>query len=106
MSRQRCLCLSLLVAAVLLSAGWAGGEEVYFADPNLELAVRQRLSVFEPTPITDSSMLNLRYFIDYLFMDITDLAGLEYALNLEYLRLDNTRITDLSPLSGLGGNRS
>ena len=73
---------------------------VYFADANLEAAVRYALSI-PSDPITPDDMLLLTGL--YAYWDyITDLTGLEYAINLQYLNLGgNYTLTNLTALAGL-----
>jgi cyclic lactone autoinducer peptide len=81
---------------------------VSFPDPLLEAQVRLSLSIDSETDITDSLMLELEVLdIDASndfsgeLSGISNLTGLEYALNLNYLRLSYTDVTDLSPISDL-----
>jgi Leucine-rich repeat (LRR) protein len=72
---------------------------VVFNDSNLEQAVRDALS--KPTgDILDTDMATLTSFVaqkDSIF----DLTGLEYAINLRDLFLDDNLIVDLTPLESL-----
>ncbi len=86
---------------VALSSFWvcrAGAEEpVYFADPNLKVAVERDLHLWDPTATDMLGLTRLQGTWD----GISDLTGLEYAANLQELWLDRNQISDLSPLSGL-----
>jgi len=80
----------------------ATGEIVHFADPAVEEAVRRRLDIPDTAQITSTDMLELDHLTLNLFCgDTTNLGGLEYAVNLRSLRMDHTRVADLSPLSRL-----
>ncbi|MHC5000364.1 MAG: putative Ig domain-containing protein, partial [Planctomycetota bacterium] len=74
-----------------------GEPPVYFADPNLKLAVETELGIIDPNP-TDMLALGL---LDAQNKAITNLIGIEYALNLTNLNIQQNQIIDLSPLSGL-----
>ncbi len=75
------------------------GEPVQFADPALEEAVRDTLRI-KSRELVESDLTILKGF-DATELGITDLTGLEYAINLEYLSLDFNEITNLEPLKGL-----
>jgi len=89
-------------AIVVLSIGMLSvsrlyAQPVHFEDPNLKGAVETRLGLTEPN---SEDMLRLEVLTaDNL--GITDLTGLEYALNLTRLRLYNNDIADISPLQNL-----
>ena len=69
-------------------------------DPNLESEVRKKLDVPSGVAITRLDMLKLKvaHFIDG---QITDLTGLEHAINLQELVLHNQQIIDITPLRRL-----
>ena len=69
-------------------------------DPNLRQAIRETLQLPDGVPITQQEMLRLRD-LDAAKREITDLTGLEYAINLKGLGLYHNPITDISPLSHL-----
>src|SRR6185503_8382194 len=72
---------------------------VVFADHSLETAVRMHLGI--PTdPLLSNDMQRLAG-LAAREAGITNLAGLNYALNLTNLDLYGNRVRDLSPLSGL-----
>ncbi len=101
-SRRASLHLAAIALAVLFTAPAAMGEDVNFPDPALEAAVRVRLGIAAPTPITDVDMQSLRWlsYSNYESTDI-DITGLEYATNLEGLALYGN-VSDLTPITGLG----
>jgi hypothetical protein len=80
---------------------WAE-EPVFFPDAILKAAVEDALWTLDPTP---TDMLELTALDGSnpgdSWPSITDLTGLEYALNLQTLELRHHKISDLSPLSGL-----
>lgn len=94
------LMCTLIATAAVLSWPLASlaEEPVYFADANLKAAVETALGVTNPTP-TDMLALN-----DYLYvgpLGITDITGIEYAVNLTGLGLGGNPISDVTPLAGL-----
>ncbi|MBN1362027.1 MAG: leucine-rich repeat domain-containing protein [Sedimentisphaerales bacterium] len=87
--------------AVLLSCvlhGWVRAEDpVYFPDARLKAAVEDALWVWDPTA---TDMLGLTS-LDAASHGISNLGGLEYAVNLQTLVLRWNRISDISALSAL-----
>ena len=74
---------------------------VAIPDANLRTAIEAALSKPGGAPITQAEMTTLD-ILKASNADISDLTGLEFAINLIALGLDsNNRIADLSPLSGL-----
>jgi hypothetical protein len=83
-----------------LACAWAE-DPVYFADAKLKAAVEHALWTSDPTP---SDMLGLTSLFAGEYPGdpgISDITGLEYATNLQTLRLPHNRIDDVSALSGL-----
>ena len=70
---------------------------VNFADANLKAAVEAKLGVTNPT---EDDMLKLTY-LDARTRGITSLIGLETALNLTTLYLNQNAVSDLAPVAGL-----
>ena len=69
-------------------------------DPNLKQAIREALQLPEGIPITQLVMLQLTR-LRATDIGITDLTGLEYAINLDNLDLGGNQIRDIRPLAGL-----
>ena len=91
-----------LIFGMLLSAipaVVAASEVVTFNDDGLEAAVREALDK-SVGDITAEDMAGLTE-LDASDRGITDLSGLEYAVNLRKLNLLKNQISDLSPLAGL-----
>jgi hypothetical protein len=90
---------ALLVPSLFFWLGsvWAA-EPVHFVDPHLKAVVEEALWISDPTP---EDMLGLLPLLVAESRGITDLTGLEYATNLQELRIRGNRVSDLSPLSGL-----
>ena len=74
-------------------------EEVTFADPNLEAAIRSAISK-QSGPIYTSD-LDVLTELGARHRSIVDLTGLEHCTSLTRLYLDNNEISDISPLSSL-----
>ncbi len=93
--------LALVLSSLLLGTAWAE-EPVHFPDPKLKAAVEDKLFISDPTP---TDMLGLTELVIPLTWQrinaISNLSGLEYAMNLTTLNLKYHTVYDLSPLSGL-----
>ena len=83
------------------------GVDITIPDPNLELAIRAGEREGEGMegpniegPITDTDMA-LLIRINAFDLGITDLTGLEHAINLTNLGLGENLISDISPLAAL-----
>ena len=76
------------------------GESVHIPDANLRSAIAEILGKAPSATITVEDMSTLTFF-DAEEMDIQDLEGLQFAVNLEELSLHGNPVSDLSPLSGL-----
>ena len=92
---------ALAICAFLLKTATAE-EPVSFGDANLKAAVEEELWILNPTP---SDMLGLTK-LSYNGRQspnavITDLTGLQYAVNLQSLSLPSHGFSSLSPLSGM-----
>ena len=76
------------------------GASVYIPDPNLRAVIEENLGKTPNAPITVEEMATLeRIFPEE--KGISDLTGLEFATNLEWLKIQGNQISDLSPLAGL-----
>lgn len=77
-------------------------DPVSFHDPNLQIAVEETLWTPDPTPADMATLTKLEWIEGGpQRLRISDLTGLEYAVNLEELNLRMNLISDLAPLSGL-----
>ncbi|WP_428909834.1 leucine-rich repeat domain-containing protein [Niallia sp. Krafla_26] len=85
-----------------LSANAESDEIVTFEDENLEAIIREYLENVDQ-PITKTEMAEeLHYLeIDNRYGDITSLAGLEYAINVESLYIINISATNLDVVGHL-----
>jgi hypothetical protein len=97
----RILTCGLIACMLLLAvpAGAAASEDVSFPDANLEAAVRDALRKPEEG-ITVDDMATLGV-LDADDRGISDLSGLEHAVNLRELDLEGNEISDLGPLANL-----
>ena len=78
------------------------GASVYIPDPNLRAILEENLGKTPNTPITVEEMATMHR--NRIFAEdkgISDLTGLEFATNLEWLKIQGNQISDLSPLAGL-----
>ena len=73
---------------------------VFFSDLNLRTAIEQTLNIAPGTAITPATMAKLRIIVADE-QEISDLRGLEFAINLERIEFRRNAISDLSPLAGL-----
>ena len=71
---------------------------VEIPDPKLKRLIRETLSLPEAVPLTQGQMLRLTRLDAGGDRGITNLTGLEYAINIRSLRLHNNPIVDISPL--------
>lgn len=75
-------------------------KPVLIPDPNLATAIRGHLGLAHGHPITQLDMLGLRRLEAYA-KQITDLTGLQHAINLESIGLNDNQVVDLTPLAQL-----
>ena len=75
-------------------------ETISIPDPDLEREIRRSLHLVSWKPITQQDMLGL-LILAVRDVPIKDLSGLEYAINLRLIRLNNTEITDINLLAKL-----
>ena len=76
------------------------GTSVHIPDANLRAAIEETLDKARGDTITVADMATL-ISLSAVTRDIRDLTGLQFATNLEELRLDDNPLSDLSPLAGL-----
>ncbi len=76
--------------------------EEWMPDPHLERAVREALEIPDEIPIHPGDMPGLHnLFLREIEHDIRSLRGLEHAINLEFLHLGRSEVSDLTPLAEL-----
>ena len=89
----------LLLIATLGGITHAQDAADWMPDANLERAVRERLDIPNEIPMLPANMKELIYLeVEH---DIESLKGLEHAINLEFLHLSRSKVSDLTPLAGL-----
>ena len=95
---RKFLWLCLLLVSV---AGYAQeAPETWMPDPALREAVREALELPAGVPLTKDHIRDLDIFIAE-GRGISDLTGLEFAINLREVNLGDNSITDLRPLANL-----
>ena len=94
--------LALLIC-VVLSAPLFAEEPVYIPDDVLKVAIEDELGIIDPTPTDMLSLTSLRQSMerDTQMDGIRDLTGIQYAVNLQDLKLRLNRISSISHLSKL-----
>ena len=90
--------LSLLLTIVLGRVAFA--QVVDIPDSGLRSEIQRRLNLPSGEPITREQMRQLTY-VDADYLGITDLSGLEYAIDLEGLELRGNALTDISQIASL-----
>ena len=93
-------CFTLFLLICLMIPVTVTAQPVHIPDPNLRAAIETNLGKVSGDPITAAEMATLAYF-DTKEANISDLTGLESAVNLTFLFLWDNAISDLRPLSGL-----
>ena len=94
------LLLSVLWLWLIVPGVVSAQEVVDIPDPGLRAAIAQALGKAPGDTITRAEMETLVEF-QAIGRDITDLRGIEFAINLTELALWFNNITDISPLSSL-----
>ena len=92
---------ALLLITTPVGITHAQDEEAWMPDPNLRWFVRERLEIPDNTPMTPQDLLRLTDLEIRATDLIANLQGLEYAVNLEFLNIESSNISDLTPLAGL-----
>ena len=78
--------------------------ENWMPDPNLRHVVRKKLEIPNDTPLMIHDMLQL-YDLVSISDGIRSLEGLQYAVNLEFLHVAPSHISDLTPIRDLSNLR-
>ena len=94
------VCTLILCAVLFLTPLSTSAQTVNIPDANLREAINEVLGKAPNARITTDEIATLRE-LNALSMDIKNLTGLEAAVNLEGLGLNNNIISDISPLTGL-----
>ena len=88
---------ALIYLSLILVVAQSHAQLLEIPDPNLKQAILETLNLPDEIPLTQQEMSRLRN-LDAEERDITDLTGLEYAINMRSLRLHRNPIVDISPL--------
>ena len=83
---------------------YAEDAEEWMPDPALREAVREKLEIPDEIPMLPEDMTEL-YDLLIIEHDIRSLRGLEHAVNLEFLGIDRSEVSNLTPLAGLKNSR-
>ena len=94
------ICTLVFCAVLLIIPLSTSAQTINVPNANLRKAINEALGKGPNARITADEMATLRE-LHAVSMDIKNLRGLEAAVNLEDLRLNNNLISDLSPLVGL-----
>ena len=93
----------MIALLIVINAAYAQ-ESQWMPDPILQKAVRQQLGMDADSPLTKADMLRLAS-LNTLELQITekisDLTGLEYAINLEFLAVVGNHVQDFHSLANL-----
>ena len=90
---------ALLLIATFVSIGHAENEQDWMPDAHLEQTVREKLDIRAGIPMLPEDMAALYDLV--VEGDIKSLRGLEHAINLEFLHLSRSEVSDLTVLAGL-----
>ena len=92
-----CLCVLIVLG---IASGVTSAQEEWMPDPILTEAIREEIRLPAAAPLKKEDMLGF----ESLYVDnkgISDITGLEYAINLKELHISRNPITDLWPLANL-----
>ncbi len=96
-SRASCALCSVLVLCAFGDPAIA--DDVAFADPRLETAVRSALGIPSPAPVTEANMLTMTGRFEARGLNVAALDGIEYAKNVTELNLHYNKISSVVPLA-------
>ena len=91
--KLRSICIFFFIVCSLAHAA------EWMPDAHLEQAVRDELQFPDGTPMLPEDIAPLTHLVAE--HNIESLKGLEYAINLEFLHIGRTKVSDLTPLSEL-----
>ena len=100
MTKQPFRCTLLFLLICFSISVTATAQTVNIPDPNLRAAIENQLGKPSGATITTADMASLTRLSAHR-SNISDLTGLETALNLTSLTLDHNSISDISPVEGL-----
>ena len=85
---------------LIVTLGGITHAQEWMPDAILRQAVREALEIPDEIPIHPGDVVGL-HELHLIELDIRSLKGLEYAVNLEFLVIDRSEVSDLTPLAGL-----
>ena len=91
---------SLMVALFIGANATYAQDTHWMPDSNLRQAVRETQDIPEDVPLTIRDLQRMTDLI-VLSSDISNLQGLEHAVNLRFLHITHSLISDLTPLKNL-----
>ena len=97
---KQSLCFTFFLLMYLIFSMDATTQVIDIPDPNLRAAIEAELGKASGAPITADEMATLPR-LEAPEADISNLIGLEHAINLKKLNLWSNSVKDLSPLAGL-----
>ncbi len=98
--KQFCKWWLYVFVIFLVAGGVTSAQDEWMPDPNLRQAVREALELPDGTPLTQP-IINQLTELNAANSQITDLTGLEHAINLTRLDLGVNDIRNIFPLAGL-----
>ena len=100
--RFQLILVSVVGILVYNAFSYAEDAEDWMPDPALREAVREKLKIPDEIPIHLGNMPGLHELrLIEIEHDIRSLRGLEYAVNLKFLTIDRSEVSDLTPLAEL-----
>ena len=101
-TRSTVICIAVFcVLLFIIPLSTSAQTVVNIPDANLRQAINEALGKAPNARITVDEMATLTTRLDANNKGISDLTGLEFATNLEWLKIEENQISDLSPLAGL-----
>ena len=100
MKKYKMLAITISLVVLLTMIAGCTKSEGFFPDKNLEAAVRVALDKLLGEKITTDDLTDLTK-LSAGDSNITDLAGIEYCINLNEFDLSNNKISDILPLLSL-----
>ena len=97
---NRLLRISTVIVLFIVMPGLSLASDITFSDVNLETKIRESLNIPEPTPITQTDMETLLLFSP-VGSQITNIEGLEHAVNLTSINFYGNQISEVTPVSAL-----
>lgn len=92
-----CLCVFVILD---ITSRVTSAQEEWMPDPILREAIREEIRLPAAAPLKKEDMLKFE-FLSVHNKGISDITGLEYAMNLKELHISRNPITDLRPLANL-----